>query len=111
MLALTMMPGRANSARVEDMPEPREGDGAVLARALAVGVCGTDLEIVAGAHGTAAAGRERLAIGHESLARVEAAPAASGLTRGDLCLDGVPLGGHQLQIDLGLVNRNVVLLN
>jgi glucose 1-dehydrogenase len=84
MRALTVLPGKAHSARVEDVPEPREGDGAVLVRALVVGVCGTDLEIVAGAYGTAPAGRERLVIGHESLASVEDAPAASGLKRGDL---------------------------
>ncbi len=84
MRALTVLPGQANSARVEDLPEPRESDGDVLVRALAVGVCGTDLEIVKGEYGAAPAGRGRLVIGHESLGRVEEAPASSGLKRGDL---------------------------
>ena len=84
MRALTVVPGKANSAQVEDVPEPGETDGAVLVRTLAIGVCGTDLEIIAGAYGTAPPGRERLVIGHESLGRVEAAPAGSGLARGDL---------------------------
>jgi glucose 1-dehydrogenase len=84
MRALTVIPGRAGSAAVADIPEPDEGDGAVLVRALGVGVCGTDLEIVSGAYGMAPPGRERLVIGHESLGRVEAAPSASGFAPGDL---------------------------
>lgn len=84
MRALTVLPGQRNSAAVETIPEPSESDGAVLVRTLAVGVCGTDLEIVAGAYGWAPPGRERLVIGHESLGRVEAAPAGSGLAAGDL---------------------------
>src|SRR5436190_1634798 len=42
MRALTVEPGRAESARVEDVPEPPVSNGPVLVRALAVGVCGTD---------------------------------------------------------------------
>ncbi len=48
MRALTVAPGTANSAKVEDVPEPPASDGAVLVRTLALGVCGTDREIVAG---------------------------------------------------------------
>src|SRR5205814_2079153 len=59
-------------------------DGPVLVQALAVGVCGTDLEIVGGAYGQAPPGRERLVLGHESLGRVLEAPADSGLAQGDL---------------------------
>jgi threonine dehydrogenase-like Zn-dependent dehydrogenase len=51
---------------------------------LAVGVCGTDLEIANGEYGWAPPGRERLVLGHESLGRVLEAPAASGLQAGDL---------------------------
>jgi threonine dehydrogenase-like Zn-dependent dehydrogenase len=59
-------------------------DGAVLVRAMALGICGTDREIVAGKYGDAPEGEERLIIGHESLGRVEEAPAGSGFMTGDL---------------------------
>ena len=36
MRALTVAPGVANSARVEDFPEPPRSDGAVLVRTLAL---------------------------------------------------------------------------
>jgi len=84
MRALTVVPGVANSARVEDIPEPPRSDGAVLVRTLALGVCGTDREIVSGQYGWAPPGEKRLVIGHESLGRVVEAPAGSGFTGGDL---------------------------
>ena len=45
----------------------------MLVWTLAVGVCGTDFEIVSGQYGWAPPGQERLIIGHESLGRVEEA--------------------------------------
>ena len=84
MRALTVAPGIANSARVEDVPEPPASDGSVLVRALALGVCGTDREIVAGDYGWAPPGQKRLVIGHESLGVVQEAPAGSGFKAGDL---------------------------
>jgi threonine dehydrogenase-like Zn-dependent dehydrogenase len=84
MRALTVAPGTPNSARVEDVPEPPVSDGAVLVRALALGVCGTDREIVSGAYGWAPPGQKRLVIGHESLGKVQEAPANSGVKAGDL---------------------------
>src|SRR6516162_1334737 len=84
MRALTVAPGIANSAGVEDVPEPPPSDGVVLVRSLALGVCGTDREIVAGLYGWAPPGRKRLVIGHESLGTVEDAPVNSGFKRGDL---------------------------
>ncbi|MGH8308997.1 MAG: glucose 1-dehydrogenase [Steroidobacteraceae bacterium] len=84
MRALTVQPGRAGSARLDELPEPPVEEGAVLVRTLAVGVCGTDAEIVSGRYGWAPHGKERLIIGHESLGIVESAPAASGLEVGDL---------------------------
>ena len=59
MLALTVAPGKANSARLEEMPEPAVSEGALLVRARAVGVCGTDAEIIAGQYGWAPAGADR----------------------------------------------------
>ncbi len=84
MRALTVAPGIANSARVDDIPAPPESDGAVLVRTLALGVCGTDREIVSGLYGWAPPGQQRLVIGHESLGRVEEAPAGCGFAPGDL---------------------------
>jgi threonine dehydrogenase-like Zn-dependent dehydrogenase len=84
MRALTVQPGHADSARVEDVPEPPPANGAVLVQALAVGVCGTDLEIVSGKYGWPPPGKDRLILGHESLGRVIEAPADSGLKPGDL---------------------------
>jgi threonine dehydrogenase-like Zn-dependent dehydrogenase len=83
MRALTVAPGIANSARVEDVPEPPRADGAVLVRSLALGVCGTDREIVSGSYGWAPPGEKRLVIGHESLGEVCEAPAGSGFRAGD----------------------------
>src|SRR5579863_7601301 len=84
MRALTVAPGIANSTRVEDIPEPPRSDGAVLVRTLALGVCGTDREIVAGSYGWAPPGQKRLVIGHESLGAVQDAPPGSGFAAGDL---------------------------
>lgn len=84
MQAVTVQPGLANSLRLDDVPPPPASDGAVLVRALALGVCGTDREIAAGAYGEAPPHEERLIIGHESLGRVEEAPPGSGFARGDL---------------------------
>jgi glucose 1-dehydrogenase len=84
MRALTVAPHIANSARVDDIPDPPQSDGAVLVRTLALGICGTDREIVSGDYGWAPPGEKRLVIGHESLGRVETAPAGSGFARGDL---------------------------
>ncbi len=84
MKALTVVPGKSGSARLDDVPEPPEADGPVLVETLAIGVCGTDAEIVSGAYGWAPEGKERLVIGHESLGRVAEAPAGSDLKAGDL---------------------------
>jgi glucose 1-dehydrogenase len=84
MRALTVAPGTANSARVEDVPDPPLSDGAVLVKTLALGVCGTDREIVSGNYGWAPQGAQRLVIGHESLGKVEQAPSGSGFKAGDV---------------------------
>ncbi|HUI94414.1 MAG TPA: alcohol dehydrogenase catalytic domain-containing protein, partial [Xanthobacteraceae bacterium] len=84
MRAITVTPGVANSARLDEVSPPPTSDGAILLRTLALGVCGTDREIIAGEYGTAPPGEKRLVLGHESLGRVEAAPAQSGFAPGDL---------------------------
>jgi threonine dehydrogenase-like Zn-dependent dehydrogenase len=84
MLALTVQPGKANSVQLERVAEPPQSDGAILARTLAIGICGTDVEIIRGEYGWSPQGRDRLVIGHESIARVESAPEGSGFRPGDL---------------------------
>src|SRR5262245_5215855 len=83
MKAVTLEPLRAGSVRFDDIPEPDPRDGSVLVEAIAVGVCGTDVEIVEGKYGWAPPGRDRLVLGHESLGRV-IDPGTSGLVAGDL---------------------------
>src|SRR6516164_9024191 len=84
MRAITVSPGTAYSARLEEVAEPPESDGPVLVRTLALGVCGTDREILEGCYGFAPPGQQRLILGHESLGAVEAAPEGCGLAPGDL---------------------------
>lgn len=83
MRAITVSPGIAQSARLDDVPEPPESDGAVLVRTLALGVCATDREILNGTYGFAPPGEQRLLLGHESLGTVAAAPQGCGLVPGD----------------------------
>jgi threonine dehydrogenase-like Zn-dependent dehydrogenase len=84
MRALTVLPGVANSLRLDEVPEPALAEGTIAVRTVALGVCGTDRDIVSGAYGAAPPGQERLIIGHESLGRIEDAPPESGFVRGDL---------------------------
>jgi glucose 1-dehydrogenase len=83
MHALTVRVGQANSASVDDVPEPDVASGSMLVRSLAIGVCGTDREIAAGLYGSAPEGREQLILGHESLGQVIDAPGDSGFSPGD----------------------------
>ena len=83
MRAMVIRPGVAGSASVAELEGP-VGEGDVLVDGLAVGICGTDVEIAGGAYGTAPPGAEFLVLGHESLGRVVAAPQDSGLAVGDL---------------------------
>jgi glucose 1-dehydrogenase len=84
MQAITVIPLQGGSARLDDVPEPSPAQGGLLVGTLAVGVCGTDLEISQGEYGWAPPGRERLVLGHESLGRVQEAPDGADLAPGDL---------------------------
>jgi threonine dehydrogenase-like Zn-dependent dehydrogenase len=98
VLALTVVPSQPGSAGLTELPDPRPGDRELLVEGLAVGVCGTDREIIAGGYGWPPPGRDRLVLGHESLGRVAAAPPGSGFVPGDLVVgvvrrpDPVPCG-------------------
>jgi threonine dehydrogenase-like Zn-dependent dehydrogenase len=84
MRAITILPGVPHSARLDHIPEPPVSKGMLAVQAVALGICGTDREIVAGKYGSAPPGQERLVLGHESLGRVKEAPSGSGFERGDL---------------------------
>jgi glucose 1-dehydrogenase len=84
MLAMTVIPGQQGSVAITDMPEPAAGDGPVLVETQAIGICGTDLEIINGDYGWAPPGQERLIIGHESLGRVAETAPGTGFGVGDL---------------------------
>ncbi len=84
MRALTVIPGKADSAELVNLPDPPAEPGKLWVQGVALGVCGTDLEIVRGAYGWAPPSRERLILGHESLGRVIEAPEKSGFEPGDL---------------------------
>jgi len=84
MRAITTQPGLADSARLEDIPEPADDPTMLLVDALAIGVCGTDLEILSGAYGQPPPGRQRMVLGHENLGRVRRAPEGSGFSAGEL---------------------------
>ncbi len=84
MKAITVEPGRAASARLEEVAEPDAREGSVLVEAVAVGVCGTDVEIVDGNYGWAPPGASRLVLGHESLGRVIDPGTSGSLAPGDL---------------------------
>ena len=83
MRALTVVPGVPGHGALTELPEPDPQEGSVLVATRSVGVCGTDRELLAGQHGMAPPGEERLVLGHESLGEVLEAPAGSGLSSGD----------------------------
>jgi threonine dehydrogenase-like Zn-dependent dehydrogenase len=84
MRAITLHPATPDSAALEEVPEPSAAEGAILVDGVALGICGTDAEIVRGDYGEAPPGTERLILGHESLGRVVEAPGGSGFAPGDL---------------------------
>jgi glucose 1-dehydrogenase len=84
MRAITVIPGKQGSVELADMPEPPSEDGPILVQTQAIGICGTDLEIISGEYGSAPPGQDRLIIGHESLGRVVEAAPETGFGPGDL---------------------------
>src|SRR3712207_6463368 len=98
MRALTVRPGEKGSLELRELPEPTPEEGPVLVDGLAVGLCGTDREIVAAEYGEAPEGSGFLVLGHENLGRVLDTPASAELAVGDLVVgivrrpDPVPCG-------------------
>ena len=84
MKAITVVPKKAGTAQLMEVSEPELHEGSILVEAIAVGVCGTDEEIVGGTYGWAPEGKEHLILGHESLGRVIDPGPSSGFKKGDL---------------------------
>ncbi len=84
MKAITVEPKQPGTAKWEEVPEPDLHEGSVLVETIAVGVCGTDVEIVEGKYGWAPPGKTRLVLGHESLGRVLEPDPSGRLKKGDL---------------------------
>lgn len=82
--ALSVRVGIPGAIALTELPAPRRGDGELLLRTLAIGICGTDREIVNGKYGEPPPGRERLVLGHESLMRILETPEDSELAAGEL---------------------------
>lgn len=83
MKAFVISPGRGGSGHVADVPDPVRSPGQALVGVLAVGVDGTDRELLQGKYGQAPAGQDYLITGHESLGRVLESPDGT-LRTGDL---------------------------
>lgn len=84
MRAITIEPGVPDSIRLDNIEKPQPLAQELLVRTLALGVCGTDHELISGAYGWAPPQRKRLVIGHESLGRVDYAPPGSNFEKNDL---------------------------
>lgn len=84
MRALTVIPTVPRSVRLDDVAEPLPEEGSVLIDIVAVGLCGTDRDILRGEYGTAPPGADRLIIGHEAVGRVRETPSDGALAAGDL---------------------------
>jgi threonine dehydrogenase-like Zn-dependent dehydrogenase len=84
MLAIAVTPGAPGGEHLIQVDEPQPGEDELLVEMLAVGVCGTDREIVEGQYGWPPPGRDWLVLGHESLGRVHTAPPGTDIVAGDL---------------------------
>ncbi len=103
MLAIAAQVDSTQPVLVEAPPPPAPGPGEVLCRTLELGICGTDREILRSAAPLVPPGQQRLILGHECLARVEAV--GSGVVEyrvGDLVVPVVrrALPGRTRRVDL-----------
>ncbi len=74
MKGVIVNPGRAGSSRLADLPDPTPAPGQAVVQVIAVGMDGTDRELLEGKYGEAPPGDDYLIIGHESIGRVISAP-------------------------------------
>lgn len=103
--AVAVCPGRKNSARLVRLPKPHlsaSDRNKVLVKVLAVGVDGTDKEILAAEYGAPPAGDEFLITGHESFGIVEETGSdVTGLRPGDFVVATVRRPGSSLYDAIG----------
>jgi glucose 1-dehydrogenase len=69
--AITVIPRKQGTLRLQDIPVPVPTNRQVLLKVLRVGICGTDRDIISGFYGQAPIGSDYLVLGHESLCRIE----------------------------------------
>src|SRR5438093_8681181 len=107
MKAVAVFPGKADTAHLTELPEPRleeiGDDRGVLVKVLRVGLDGTDKEINAGEYGAAPDGFDFLVLGHESLGLVEkVGSAVTELAPGDYVVARVRRAGTSLYDRIGM---------
>src|SRR5260221_5658979 len=107
MKAVTVIPGKASSAELREVPDPAlediPGGRGVMVRVLRVGLDGTDREINAGEYGAAPEGSDHLILGHESLGVVERTGAAvTEFAAGDLVVARVRPAGSSIYDRIGM---------
>ncbi len=107
MKAIAVIPGKANSIHLREVPKPQvdriPGGRGVLVKLTRVGVDGTDKEINAAEYGAPPPGDEYLILGHESFGRVEAVgPNVSEFEPGDYVVASVRRPGSSLYDKIGL---------
>src|SRR4029453_17035223 len=115
MFAVAAQTG-STSPTLVDVPEPSEpAAGEVLSKTLELGVCGTDREILHSARPWTPVGEDRLILGHECLARIEAVgTGVKDFQPGDLVVPLVrrALTGQARRVDLlpfgAFVERGIV---
>ena len=106
MKAIAVIPGKAGSVHLAELPKPSvtdipDGRG-VLVKILRVGVDGTDKEINAAEYGQAPEGYDFLVIGHECFGRVmEVGPNVTGLAPGDYVVPTVRRPGRSIYDAIG----------
>ena len=103
MFAIAARHGSTEPQLVEVQPPPAPGSGEVLCRTLELGVCGTDRDILHSAAPWTPAREDKLILGHECLARIEAAGSrVTEFAVGELVVPVVrrALAGQTRRVDL-----------
>jgi threonine dehydrogenase-like Zn-dependent dehydrogenase len=109
MKAVAVFPGKADSAHITDVPEPRVNDipdgRGVKVKILRVGLDGTDIEINAGEYGAAPPGSDFLVLGHEGFGVVEEIGGAVGEFKpGDYVVSIVRQPGTSIYDSIGMAD-------
>ena len=90
MKAIAVIPRKANSIHIRDVPDPPMSPEHVLVQTIRVGLCGTDADIVRGEYGEAPPGDDYLILGHENFGVVlEAGSHVAGFAKCDFVVSTV----------------------